>query len=96
MNIVEHEQRRKSNLNPYHSVEDSRFEWLDTFLSDFSQWKESIDLCNDRDYTAKERSNMFISWQNYEGIQITVHSFKEVCRFLLEHRVQYILSERFC
>ena len=39
---------------------------------------------------------MFISWQTYEGIQITVHSFKEVSRFLLEHGVQYILSERFC
>ena len=58
-NTVEHELRRK--LKPYHSVEDSRFEWLDTFLSYFSQWKESIDLRNDRDYTAKERSNMFIS-----------------------------------
>ena len=51
-NTVEHEQKRKSNLKPYHSVEDSRFEWLDTFLSYFSQWKESVDLRNDRDYTA--------------------------------------------
>jgi len=39
---------------------------------------------------------MFISLQTYEGIQITVHSFKEVCKFLLEHGVPYILSERFC
>ena len=39
---------------------------------------------------------MFISWQTYERIQITVHSLKEVCRFLLEHGVQYILSERVC
>ena len=39
---------------------------------------------------------MFISWQTHEGIQITVHSFKEVCKFLLEHGVPYILSERFC
>ena len=28
--------KSKSNLKPYHSVEDSRFEWLDTFLSYFS------------------------------------------------------------
>ena len=39
---------------------------------------------------------MFILWQTYEGFQLTVHSFKEVCRILLEHGVQYILSERFC
>ena len=31
-----------------------------------------------------------------EGLQITVHSFKEVCKFLLEHGVPYLLSERFC
>ena len=35
-NTVEHEQRRNSNLKPYHSVEDSHFEWLDSFLSYFS------------------------------------------------------------
>ena len=34
--------------------------------------------------------------KTYEGLQITVHSFKEVCRLLLEHGVQYILSERIC
>ena len=38
---------------------------------------------------------MFISWQSYEGLQITVLSFKEICKFLLEHGVPYILSERF-
>ena len=37
----------------------------------------------------------FISWQSYEGLQITVLSFKEICKFLLEHGVPYILSERF-
>ena len=39
---------------------------------------------------------MFLSWQTYEGIQVTVHSFKEVCKFLLQQGVPYILSERFC
>ena len=39
---------------------------------------------------------MFISWQSYEGLQVTVHSFKEVCKFLLEQGISYILSERFC
>ena len=38
---------------------------------------------------------MFISWQSYEGLQVTVHSFKEVCKFLLEQGISYILSELF-
>ena len=39
---------------------------------------------------------MFISWHSYEGLQITAHSFKEVCKFLLQQGIPYILSERFC
>ena len=39
---------------------------------------------------------MFISWQSYEGLLVTVHSFKEVCKFLLEQGISYILSEHFC
>ena len=39
---------------------------------------------------------MFISWQSYEGLQVTVHSFKEVCKFLLEQDISYIISERSC
>ena len=31
-----------------------------------------------------------------KGIQVTVHSFKEVCKFLLQNGIPYILSERFC
>ena len=72
------------------------FEWLDSFLLYFERWKESIQNRDDSNYTAHARSNIFISWQTHEGIQITVHSFKEVCKFLLEHGVPYILSERFC
>ena len=39
---------------------------------------------------------MFISWQSYEGLQITVLSFKEVCKFLLQQGIPYIISERLC
>ena len=86
----------KENLKPYESVNDVLFERLDSFLLYFKKWKESIDNQNDRNYTANAETNMFISLQTYEGIQITVHSFKKVCKFLLEHSVPYILSERFC
>ena len=39
---------------------------------------------------------MFISHQTYEGLQTTVYSFIEVCKFLLQRGVPYVLSERFC
>ena len=39
---------------------------------------------------------MFISWQTYEGFQITVHSVIEVCKFLLQGGMKYVLTERFC
>ena len=42
------------------------------------------------------RKVMFISRQTYEGLQITIHSFKDVCVYLLEQGIPYILSEKFC
>ena len=95
-NTKEHELKKKPNLRPYESPDDIRFEWLDTFLQYFNRWKESIEARNDTNYSANARSNMFISWQTYEGLQITVHSFKEVCKYLLHNGVKFILSERFC
>ena len=40
---------------------------------------------------------MFLPWQTYEGLLITVNSFVEATRYLLkEGGVSYILSDRFC
>ena len=88
-NRKEWQEKQKDFLKPYESVDDICFEWLDSFLLYFEQWKESIQNRDDSNYTAHARSNMFISWQTHEGIQITVHSFKEVCKFLLEHGVPF-------
>ena len=82
-------------LKPYDSINDARFAWLDEFLMYFTQWKESIEQ-RPGHFNTNDKNNMFISWQTHEGFQITVHSFKEVVKFLLEHRVSYVLSERFC
>ena len=39
---------------------------------------------------------MFISWQTYEGIKITVNSLIEVVKYLLDQEgVPYVLTERF-
>ena len=39
---------------------------------------------------------MFISWQTYEGVKITVHSAIELTKYLLQQNVPYVLTERFC
>ena len=94
-NTVEHELKRKPFLKPYESVNGERFAWLDNFLEYFHLWKESIEE-RPGNFTQNAKSRMFISWQTYEGIQVTVHSLKEVVKYLLENGVKYVLSERFC
>ena len=94
-NTNEHELKRKPFLKPYKSVNDERFAWLDNFLEYFHLWKDSIDE-RPGNFKQNARSRMFISWQTYEGIQVTVHSFKEVVKYLLANGVKYVLSERFC
>ena len=40
---------------------------------------------------------MFISWQTYEGLKITVNSIIECVQFHLNNSVNgYVLTERFC
>ena len=60
----------------------------------FTQWKESIEQ-RPGYFNTNDKDNMFISWQTHEGFQITVHSFKEVEIFLLEHGVSYVLPKDF-
>ena len=95
-NTQEHITKRKPFLKPYESIDDIRFEWLDEFLNYFESWKDSIERRNDANFTDNARARMFISWQSYVGLQTTVFSFKEVCKFLLQQGIPYILSERFC
>ena len=98
-NTVEHEHKRKPFLKPYVSVDDERFTWLDNFLDYFRLWKESIEErphVGPVKFTQDEKAKMFVSWQTHEGLQVTVHSFKEVVKYLLENGVKYVLSERFC
>lgn len=39
---------------------------------------------------------MFLSWQTYEGFQITTYSVIEATKFLLQEGMEYVLTERFC
>ena len=42
------------------------------------------------------RSKMFISWQTFEGLQITTHSIIDATKFLLSEGMEFVLTERFC
>lgn len=39
---------------------------------------------------------MFLSWQTYEGLQMTTHSVVEAAKFLLDEGMEYVLTERYC
>ena len=93
---TEHLRKRKPFLAPYSSVNDSRFLWLtNDFLGFLRDWKDSIAGRPDN-FSQNARSKMFLSWQTYEGLQITAHSVREATKFLLNEGVEYVLTERFC
>lgn len=39
---------------------------------------------------------MFLSWQTYEGFQISARSTIKCTKFLLSEGMEYVLTERFC
>ena len=95
-NSIETITKRKPFLAPYTSVDDERFVWLtNTFLPYFDKWKASI---NNRsgNFTQNEKSQMFISWQTFEALQITTYSVIDLVKYLLSKNVQYVFTEHFC
>ena len=88
--------KRKPNLKHYSDVNNETFSWLkNEFLRYFQEWKNSIEN-RPGDITKNAKSNMFLLWQTYEGLLLTVHSFVEATKYLLLHGgVAYVLSEKF-
>ena len=81
---------------PFSSIDDPRFSWLkNQFLKYFEDWLRSIEE-RPGAYTKSEKQKMFLSSQTYEGVKITVHSVIELVKFLIIHKVSYVLTERFC
>ena len=94
--LEEHRRKRKPFLASYTDENDYRFEWLqNTFLHYFRSWKESIDKRNG-EFSKRDRANMFIPEQTYEGILITTYSVISAVKFLLSQGFSYVLTERFC
>ena len=87
--------KSKPFLKPCNSTGDKRFDWLDQSLEYLRLWKVSI---NDRpsNFSQAARSNMFLSWQTYERIQISLLPLKEVISYLLRNGFSYVLSGTFC
>ncbi len=95
-NTQEHHHKQKAALRPYESLEDPRFEWLENrFLKYFEDWQKSITE-RQGNFTKSNKEAMFISWQTYRGLQMTVYSLVDVTKYLLSVGVKYVLTERFC
>ena len=71
-----------------------RFQWLTGFLEYLRKWKDSTEQ-RPGNLTQSARSKMFISWQTYEGFQITVNAVIDTCKFLLHKGMEYVLTELF-
>ena len=69
--------------------------FLNVFLKYFEDWLTSIEQ-RPGNFSRNDRSNMFISWQTFEGLKITVHSIIKAVKLLLQHHVKCVLTERFC
>ena len=92
----EHKRKRKPYLAPYTSMVDERFFWFEhEFLPYFKAWMEST-INRVGNFTPNARSKMFISWQTYEGLQITTLAAIEAIKFLLSEGLDFVLTERFC
>ena len=73
--------------NPYE-------DWLENFfLKSFEEWKQNIEL-RSGNFTRNHKHRMFISYQTYEGLQITVFSIIEARKYLLQNGRSYVLIEK--
>ena len=43
-------------------------------------------------FSHTEKSKMFLSWQTYEGLQITVHSIIEAIKYSIIEAIKYLLG----
>ncbi|XP_066912671.1 uncharacterized protein [Clytia hemisphaerica] len=74
---------KKPALNPYKSVNDPRFDWLEKdFIKDYIiQWQEEAK--SQIHLTKKERNKLCLSQPTFEGLQITVKSTVRLIKDLL-------------
>lgn len=47
-------------------------------------------------FTATDRAKVFLSHQTYKGLIMTIISFKEATKYLLDNGIDFVLSNKFC
>ena len=94
-NTEEHTVKLQIFLKPYKDVNDARFAWLDKFLEYLALWKQST-LQTQGNFHQCDHEAMFLPWQSYEGLRMTVLSLKVVVQYLLNNGMKYVMSEKFC
>ena len=78
-------------MEPYRNETDVRFDWLkNNFLQFLNDRKDNV-TNRPENFRQNARERMFLSWQTFEGIQITVYSLM----YLLQNGVNFVLSEKF-
>ena len=88
--------QRNQYLKPYTSETDERFKWLEEdFLGYLDDWKESIEK-REGNYDKSAKAKMFISWQTYEGLKISIFSLIGVTKYLLSNGAEYVLTNKLC
>ena len=79
--------KRKPNLQPYYSVEDPRFDWLEnSFLGWLKEWE--LEINSIPDLSKADKNKFILSYQTIEGLKITTKSFVKLTR------VKYIIPEK--
>ena len=95
-NHNEYKRKLKPNLMPFSSADDPRLAWLtNDFLGYFENWIQSIEN-RPGNFEKSAKSKMFISWQTYQGLRITVKSIVACIKFLLNNNIcKFVYTERF-
>ena len=83
------------HLTFFYFCYDYRFQFFVEFLEYLRLWKESTKN-RPGNFNQNARARMFLSWQTYEGIKVTVYSAIEAIKFLLQEGTEFVLTERFC
>ncbi|XP_035662524.1 uncharacterized protein LOC118406544 [Branchiostoma floridae] len=98
LNVQNQYQGQRGNmpdLEPYRDVDDIRFTWLEKdFLGFLHHWEQQA--AGTPGLSKDQRNRMCLSKQTLEGLRITVSSFVELTKTLIqEEGVGYVLSEKF-
>ena len=96
-NKHEYKTKKKEFLKPYEDLNDPRFAFIDLHLISWCILVNGkVVLIYDQKSTDAQKSAMFLSWQTYEGLQMSSFSLKSVVPFLLSNGFSYVFTEEFC